>query len=68
MQFGSMSNARHVILHAPMEATTPSGVLRSWHETAPDTCKVRPAAASGRLQAYSTVSFPLATSARAWYT
>ena len=52
-------------LNGTMLATTPRGTRRSWHVTVDETRSVLPAASWGRLQAYSTVSFPLAMSARA---
>mmetsp|Transcript_22278 Transcript_22278/g.32551 ORF Transcript_22278/g.32551 Transcript_22278/m.32551 type:complete len:303 (+) Transcript_22278:723-1631(+) len=46
-------------------ATTPSASRRSWHDTAEETRRVFPCANCGMEHAYSTVSFPLATSANA---
>mmetsp|Transcript_20066 Transcript_20066/g.55778 ORF Transcript_20066/g.55778 Transcript_20066/m.55778 type:complete len:339 (+) Transcript_20066:902-1918(+) len=52
-------------LNGTMAATTPSGSLRSVQDTWPETRSVFPTASCGSEQAHSTVSFPLATSARA---
>jgi hypothetical protein len=52
-------------LNGTTDATTPSGRRSSWQQTAVETCKFRPCASEGSPHAYSTVSFPLATSASA---
>mmetsp|Transcript_20962 Transcript_20962/g.43970 ORF Transcript_20962/g.43970 Transcript_20962/m.43970 type:complete len:327 (+) Transcript_20962:943-1923(+) len=52
-------------LKGTIEATTPSASRRSVQETCPETRRVFPTDTCGRLQAHSTVSLPLATSASA---
>ena len=52
-------------LKGTTEATTPRGARWSRQVTEEETRRLRPEASWGRLQAYSTVSFPLAMSPRA---
>ena len=52
-------------LNGTMDATTPRGSRRSWHVTCDETRRFFPWANWGSEAAYSTVSFPFATSARA---
>ena len=53
-------------LNGTIEVTMPSGARRSEQDTWEDTCRVLPCANWGSEHAYSTVSFPFATSANAF--
>mmetsp|Transcript_37355 Transcript_37355/g.89850 ORF Transcript_37355/g.89850 Transcript_37355/m.89850 type:complete len:250 (-) Transcript_37355:274-1023(-) len=52
-------------LKGTIQATTPRGTRSSRQWMPPETSRIFPCATCGNEQAYSTVSFPLATSARA---
>ncbi len=54
-------------LNGTMDVTIPSGARRSEQDTCEETWSVLPCANCGREHAYSTVSFPFATSANALY-